>query len=83
MDSVNDLLKLFMRQAQLERSMKQPGGARVIDERELNDVRLKLARSRDLNRHPEALQPVRDRRRPPAAAQMDPVDQREGSGPAG
>jgi hypothetical protein len=43
MKSVNELLELFMRQAQLERAMKQPGGARVIDERELNAVRLKLA----------------------------------------
>lgn len=43
MKSVNELLVLFMRQAQLERAMKQPGGARVIDERELNTVREKLA----------------------------------------
>jgi hypothetical protein len=43
MKSVNELLELFMRQAQLERAMKQPGGARVIDERELNAVRQKLA----------------------------------------
>jgi hypothetical protein len=43
MKSVNELLTLFMRQAQLERAMKQPGGARVIEERELNSVRQKLA----------------------------------------
>ena len=43
MESVNDLLRLFMRQAELERAMKQPGGARVIDERELNRVREELA----------------------------------------
>jgi hypothetical protein len=43
MQSVNDLLRLFMRQAELERAMKQPGGARVIDERELNSVREELA----------------------------------------
>jgi hypothetical protein len=43
MESVNDLLKLFMRQVQLERAMKQPGGARVTDERELNALREKLA----------------------------------------
>jgi hypothetical protein len=43
MKSVNELLVLFMRQAQLERAMKQPGGARVIEERELNTVREKLA----------------------------------------
>jgi hypothetical protein len=43
MKSVNELLVLFMRQAQLERAMKQPGGARVIDEQELDAVRQKLA----------------------------------------
>jgi hypothetical protein len=43
MKSVNELLTLFMRQAQLERAMKQPGGARIIEERELNSVRQKLA----------------------------------------
>ena len=47
MASVNDLLKLFMRQAELERAMKRPGGARVIDERELNAVREKLAQVPD------------------------------------
>ena len=43
MKSVNELLTLFMRQAQLERAMKQPGAARVIDERELGSLRQKLA----------------------------------------
>jgi hypothetical protein len=52
MDPVNEALKLFMRQAQLERAMKQPGGARVIEEQELHAVRRKLAA------FPEAMQPV-------------------------
>jgi hypothetical protein len=43
MESVNELLKLFMRQAQLERAMKQRGGARVTEEQELHAVRQKLA----------------------------------------
>lgn len=43
MDSINEALKLFMRQAQLERAMKQPGGARVVEERELDAVRRRLA----------------------------------------
>jgi hypothetical protein len=43
MQSVNELLELFMRQAQLERAMKQPGGARVIDARELDAAKEKLA----------------------------------------
>lgn len=43
MKSVNELLELFMRQAQLERAMRQPGGARVIDARELVAVKQKLA----------------------------------------
>jgi hypothetical protein len=43
MKSVNELLELFMRQAQIERAMRQPGGARVIDARELEAVKQKLA----------------------------------------
>jgi hypothetical protein len=43
MQSVNDLLKLFMRQAQLERAMKQRGGARIVEEQELHAVRQQLA----------------------------------------
>jgi hypothetical protein len=42
MESVNDLLKLFMRQAHLERAMKQPGGARVTEENELIALKQKL-----------------------------------------
>ncbi len=43
MKSVNELLRLFMRQAELERAMRQPGGARVTQERELQVVRRRLA----------------------------------------
>jgi hypothetical protein len=43
MKSVNELLKLFMRQAKLERAMRQPDGARVTDEQELHAVRQRLA----------------------------------------
>jgi hypothetical protein len=43
MKSVNELLKLFMRQAELESAMRQPGGARVIEEQELNAVRQRVA----------------------------------------
>jgi hypothetical protein len=43
MKSVNDLLKLFMRQAQLERALRQPGRARVTKEQELRAVRQRLA----------------------------------------
>jgi hypothetical protein len=43
MKSVKELLELFMRQAQLERALRQPGGARVIDARELDTVKQKLA----------------------------------------
>lgn len=41
-ESINEALRLFMRQAQLERAMKQPGGARILDEQELLAVRRKL-----------------------------------------
>ena len=51
MKSVNEALKLFLREAQLERAMKQPGGARVIEEQELLAVRQKLAA------FPEVMQP--------------------------
>ena len=44
MKSVNELLELFMRQAELERAMRQPGGARVTEEQELHAVRQKLAK---------------------------------------
>ena len=43
MNSVNDLLELFTRQAQLESAMRQRGGARVTDEQELQAVKAKLA----------------------------------------
>ena len=43
MKSVNELLELFMRQAELEKAMRQPGGARVTEEQELHAVRQKLA----------------------------------------
>jgi hypothetical protein len=52
LESINEALKLFMRQAQLERAMKRPGGARVIEELELNSVREKLAAfPEELKRH--------------------------------
>jgi hypothetical protein len=44
MKSVNELLELFMRQAELEKAMRQPGGARVTEEQELHAVRQKLAK---------------------------------------
>lgn len=43
MKSANELLILSMRQAQLEEAMRQPGGARVTEERELLAVRQQLA----------------------------------------
>jgi hypothetical protein len=43
MKSVNELLKLFMRQAELENAMRQPGGARVLEEQELRAVRQRVA----------------------------------------
>jgi hypothetical protein len=43
MESVKELSELIMRQAELEKAMRSPGGARVIEERELLAVRQKLA----------------------------------------
>jgi hypothetical protein len=51
-ESINEALGLFTRQAELERAMRQPGGARVIEEQELQAVRRKLAAL------PEAMQRV-------------------------
>jgi hypothetical protein len=51
MKSVNELLQLFMRKAELENAMRQPGGARVIEEHELRAVREKIAA------HPKTAQP--------------------------
>ena len=42
MRSANELLELFARQAELEKAMRQPGGARVTDEQELLAVRRKI-----------------------------------------
>ncbi|HEX3396950.1 MAG TPA: hypothetical protein VHS76_09625 [Steroidobacteraceae bacterium] len=47
MKSVNELLELFTRQAELERAMRRPGGARVTEEQELLAVRRKLAKLPD------------------------------------
>lgn len=44
MNSVNELLQLFTRQAALEKAMRQPGGARVTEEQELLAVRRQLAK---------------------------------------
>jgi hypothetical protein len=44
MNTVNELLELFTRQAALEKAMRQPGGARVTEEQELLAVRQKLAK---------------------------------------
>lgn len=44
MKSVNEFLELVTRQAALEKAMRQPGGARVIEEQELLAVRRKLAK---------------------------------------
>ena len=45
MNSVNELLKLFMRQAEFESAMQPPGGACVTDERELHALRRNMTRS--------------------------------------
>lgn len=42
MDSIDEASELNKRQAELESLMKQPGGARVTEEKELQDVKRKL-----------------------------------------
>jgi hypothetical protein len=41
--STHDLNELLRREAELEKAMRQPGGARIIEERELLEVKKKLA----------------------------------------
>jgi hypothetical protein len=43
MQSVNELLRLFMRQARLERAMKQRSGAQIAEERKVGGVRQHFA----------------------------------------
>jgi hypothetical protein len=43
MQSGKELLELVARQAELEKAMRQPGGARIIEEQELLALRRKLA----------------------------------------
>jgi len=43
MKSGNELNELFAREAELEKAMRQPGGARIIEEQELLAVKKKLA----------------------------------------
>jgi hypothetical protein len=42
MQTVDDALSLMKRQAELESAMRQPGGIRITEERELHVVRRKL-----------------------------------------
>jgi hypothetical protein len=44
MESVEEITELVTRQAELEKAMRTPGGARVIEEQELLAVRQKLAK---------------------------------------
>jgi hypothetical protein len=42
LDTIDEASELTKRQAELESAMKQPGGARVIEEQELREVKRKL-----------------------------------------
>jgi hypothetical protein len=42
LDAIDEASELTKRQAELESLMKQPGGARVTEEKELQDVKRKL-----------------------------------------
>jgi hypothetical protein len=65
MKSVNELLELFTRQAELEKAMRRPGGARVTEEQELLAVKRKLAKLPDAK---ESLTPAMV---PPQTAKSD------------
>ena len=44
METVEETLTLLKRQAELETAMRQPGGIRITEERELHALRRQLAR---------------------------------------
>ncbi|MCU0759657.1 MAG: hypothetical protein MUF07_10765 [Steroidobacteraceae bacterium] len=50
MELTSDIQYLRRRRDELERRMRQPGGIRIIEERELLQIRLRL---QDLPRQPE------------------------------
>jgi hypothetical protein len=50
MQTVEEALTLMRRQAALEAAMKQPGGIRIIEERELHIVRHRLTEFPDATR---------------------------------
>lgn len=56
MKSVNELLELFMRQAQRERAIKPPVGALVVEEHRLRAVKDKLAAFPDAMKRKLAMQ---------------------------
>ncbi len=68
MDTIAEALELLRRQAQLETGLRQPGGIRVTEERELYTLREQLQRypqavtailqtARNLNRPVDTLRP--------------------------
>lgn len=73
MEPIAEVLELLKRQAELESGLRQPGGIRVTEEREIYALRERLQRypqavtailqaARSLNRPVDALQPqdIRD-----------------------
>lgn len=42
MDTINEALGLLRRQEELETAMRRPGGIRILEERELRQLRLKI-----------------------------------------
>ena len=44
MEPLSDALRLLRRQSELEEGMRRPGGIRVIEEREIYELREKLKR---------------------------------------
>ena len=68
MEPINEALELLKRQAELEAGLRQPGGIRVTEEREIYALRARLQRypqavaailqaARSLNRPVETLKP--------------------------
>jgi len=72
METVEETLRLLKRQAELEATMRQPGGIRITEERELHALRRRLAK------FPEAAEAVMQAahalRRPVTELSVDEVE---------
>jgi hypothetical protein len=80
MQTVDEALSLMKRQAELESGMRQPGGIRIIEERELHVVRRKLTDFPEAMR--AVIQAAHALRRPVTEVSAHDVETWAASGPS-